>query len=405
LALELGADYIEPDLVGTKDGRLVVMHSIDLNITTDVAEVFPDRVTTLPNNDTGYFAHEFTLDEIQRLKVRQRLPTARTQLYDGIFGIPTFQQALDLLDDWNSNVLPLLTQEPALERAGVYVELKDPELYQQVTNKNMVDLFLNELQQSKHATYLQQDPVCDELKFDQYVPPPLVVQCFSAPTLEQIHKRWQYNTSVTSVLLYSASSCFQPDFWFEVGQSREYIKGIGVEKSCLLEQEEGYHREFMTKAEEYNMAVHVWVERRELSELSSPSSKFHNLQQELKYLYCNVGIHGVFTENVATAVLVGQVGCDKNTTEEIEQGPTAAPTTTTTTTANSSTASGGNSKNPTALCYASENEKAMYVGVASAVMGLFVGCIVTLCTSNSRLCRKRGHRQLVVPTHDELEMI
>mmetsp|Transcript_12149 Transcript_12149/g.26589 ORF Transcript_12149/g.26589 Transcript_12149/m.26589 type:complete len:178 (-) Transcript_12149:1735-2268(-) len=43
LALELGADYIEPDLVPTSDGVLVACHSIDLNITTNVAEVFPDR--------------------------------------------------------------------------------------------------------------------------------------------------------------------------------------------------------------------------------------------------------------------------------------------------------------------------------------------------------------------------
>jgi glycerophosphoryl diester phosphodiesterase len=236
LALELGADYIEPDLVGTKDGHLVVVHSIDLNITTNVAEVFPNRITTLPTtNATGYYAHHFTLNEIRQLKVKQSLPAARSQLYDDMFGIPTFQETLQLLEEWNEQVLPLLTDEPTLQRAGLYVELKDPDIYQQMTNRSMVDIFINELQTSEHAKFLQEDSVCDSLKFNQYVPPPMVVQCFSAPTLEEIHKQWNFTTLVTSVLLiHGGPTCFQDDFWFHVGESREYIKGIGVEKKCLL---------------------------------------------------------------------------------------------------------------------------------------------------------------------------
>ena len=399
LALELGADYIEPDLVGTKDGHLVVVHSIDLNITTNVAEVFPNRITTLPTtNTTGYYAHDFTLSEIRQLRVKQSLPTARTQLYDDMFGIPTFQETLELLEEWNEQILPLLTDEPTLQRAGLYVELKDPDIYQQMTNTSMVDIFMKELQTSKHAKFLQTDSVCESLKFNQYVPPPMVVQCFSAPTLEQLAKQWNYTTSLTSVLLiHGGPTCLENDFWFHVGESRDYIKGIGVEKKCLLSSDEkgggNFYQEFMTKAEEYELAVHVWVERRELTSLAYyPNTMFHNLQQELVYLYCTVGIHGVFVENVADAVRVGQVGCHTNDT-----------TTTTTTTGPVHTTNG----NPTTtLCYTSDDEQAMYVGVAAGIMGILLGCIATLCISNSRFCRKRRAHQLVVPTQDpELEMV
>lgn len=405
LALELGADYIEPDLVGTKDGHLVVVHSINLNITTNVAEVFPDRYTTLQSYDeTGYYSHEFTLQEIQQLKVKQRMPPPRSADYDGLFGVPSFQETLALLHEWNQDILPLLTEEPSLERAGVYAELKDPEIYQEETNRSMVDVFFNELKKAADKMpFLDGDVVCDSLKYDQYVVPPLVVQSFDAPALKEVHEQWTYNSSLPLVLLAPASKCFKEDFWFHTGESRDFIHGIGVDKKCLLTKE---YREFMNKAEELELPVHAWVERKELSEVSDD---FQNMQQELKHLYCNVGVHGVFAENVADAVLVGQVGCDKNTTEEEEaQPPTMAPTTLTTNSSQDANgAAGGDTSNPGSLCYASDDEQAMYVGIAAGIMGIFIGVVFTLCISNSRCCRKRRLRrhQMVVPQHDDGEMI
>lgn len=400
LALELGADYIEPDLVGTRDGRLVVVHSFNLNITTNVAEVFPERHSTLENGDTGYFSHEFDLNEIKQLKVKQRMPDARSTTFDDMFDVPSFQDTLKLLHEWNHDVLPLLTRDPQLERAGVYAELKDPELYQQMTNKSMVDVFLNELElASQHLPFLQNDTVCDSLKYDEYVVPPLVVQSFDATALEQVHAKWPYNTTLPLVLLTHPSDCFLEDFWFHTGETREYLAAIGVDKQCLLDEK---YREFMNKAEEYELAVHAWVERRELSELGDG---FDNLQQELRHLFCDVGVDGVFAENVADAVLVAQVGCDKNTTEEEEpQPPTEAPTGAKNGTQEANTSTGNN---PNSLCYASDDEQELYIGVAAGIMGIFVGVILTLCISNSRCCRKRRQRrhQLVVPQHDDGEVI
>ena len=159
----------------------------------------------------------------------------------------------------------------------------------------------------------------------------------------------------------------------------------------------------MDKAEEYELAVHAWVERRELSELGEG---FDDIQQELHHLYCDVGVHGVFSENVADAVLVAQVGCDTNTTQD---EPTVAPTTdasgNTPNDANNSAAA--STSNPNSLCYESVDEQAMYIGFAAGVMGIFIGSIVTLCISNSRCCKRRRQRRhrMVVPHHDDGEMI
>jgi glycerophosphoryl diester phosphodiesterase len=87
LALELDTDYIEPDLVATKDNELIAIHSMDMEITTDVAEKFPDRKTFSKYlNQTGYWSYEFTLEEVKTLRVHQRLPTARSTAFDGKHG-------------------------------------------------------------------------------------------------------------------------------------------------------------------------------------------------------------------------------------------------------------------------------------------------------------------------------
>ncbi len=77
LAIEQGADFIEPDLVITKDGVLIVRHENELSDTTDVAEKFPDRKTIKIFGERqveGWFSEDFTLDEIKLLRAKERVP-------------------------------------------------------------------------------------------------------------------------------------------------------------------------------------------------------------------------------------------------------------------------------------------------------------------------------------------
>jgi glycerophosphoryl diester phosphodiesterase len=118
LAIEMGSDYIEPDLVSTKDGVLVARHEPDITGTTDVAShpEFANRKTTKTIDGekiTGWFTDDFTLAELKTLRAVERLPDLRpaNTAFDGLFQIPTFQEVIDLAKQ---------------EHVGIYPETKHP---------------------------------------------------------------------------------------------------------------------------------------------------------------------------------------------------------------------------------------------------------------------------------------
>ncbi len=103
LAVAMGADYIEPDLVLTKDGVLVDRHEPEISGTTDVADhpEFAARRTTKMLDGvstTGWFTEDFTLAELKTLRAKERLPQIRQEntLYDGRYEVPTFAEVLAL---------------------------------------------------------------------------------------------------------------------------------------------------------------------------------------------------------------------------------------------------------------------------------------------------------------------
>jgi glycerophosphoryl diester phosphodiesterase len=98
LAIEMGADVIEPDVVITKDGVLVARHENEIGGTTDVAEKFPARRTTKEIDGQkidGWFTEDFTLAEVKTLRARERLPF-RSHEYDGKFLVPTLEEVIAL---------------------------------------------------------------------------------------------------------------------------------------------------------------------------------------------------------------------------------------------------------------------------------------------------------------------
>jgi glycerophosphoryl diester phosphodiesterase len=121
LAIKLGADYIEPDLVATKDGHLIARHEPNITSTTDVRShpEFANRETTKVVDgvaETGFFASDFTLAEIKTLRAVQPLGE-RPQQFNGRFKIPTFSEVIALAKR-KSRQLD--------RRIGVYPETKHP---------------------------------------------------------------------------------------------------------------------------------------------------------------------------------------------------------------------------------------------------------------------------------------
>ncbi len=129
LAARMGADFIEPDLVSTKDHVLVVRHENDITETTNVADhpEFAARKTTKVvdgTSHTGWFTEDFTLAEIKTLRAKERLPEIRQHntLYDGLFEIPTFDEVLALRARLSHDLHRTI---------GVYPETKHPTYFQQ----------------------------------------------------------------------------------------------------------------------------------------------------------------------------------------------------------------------------------------------------------------------------------
>jgi glycerophosphoryl diester phosphodiesterase len=124
LGARMGADYIEPDLVSTKDHVLVARHENDITGTTDVAShpEFANRKQTKVIDGatiTGWFTEDFTLAELRTLRAIERLPDLRptNTAFNGLYQVPTFQEVIDLAKR---------------EGVGIYPETKHPTYFDSV---------------------------------------------------------------------------------------------------------------------------------------------------------------------------------------------------------------------------------------------------------------------------------
>lgn len=169
-AIDQGADYIEPDLVVTKDGVLVSRHENEISGTTDVAtrEEFADRRRSKTIDGrliSGYFAEDFTLAELRTLRAKERLPGLRRANadFDGLYQVPTLGEVVALVR----------AKEKALgRRIGLYPELKHPDFLLQEEGIDLVDLLLAEL---KELGITPADPI--------------FIQCFEVGPLQRLNQR------------------------------------------------------------------------------------------------------------------------------------------------------------------------------------------------------------------------
>jgi glycerophosphoryl diester phosphodiesterase len=130
IAIQMGADYIEPDLVMTRDGVLVARHENDISGTTDVAgrPEFAGRKATKTIDGaalTGWFTEDFTLAELKTLRATERIPQLRpgNARFDGKFEVPSFEEVLALLKAANDG------RGPRARPVGIYPETKHPSYF------------------------------------------------------------------------------------------------------------------------------------------------------------------------------------------------------------------------------------------------------------------------------------
>jgi glycerophosphoryl diester phosphodiesterase len=172
LAIELGADFIEPDLVSTKDGVLIARHEVNIKETTDVADrpEFADRFTTKTIDgvaETGWFADDFTLAEIKTLKAKERL-AFRDQSFNGQFEVPTLQEIIDLVKQ---------TEADTGRKIGIYPETKHPTYHASVglsLEQPLVDLLKQNNFTDPSRVFIQSFEVGNLKKLNQMIDVPLV---------------------------------------------------------------------------------------------------------------------------------------------------------------------------------------------------------------------------------------
>jgi glycerophosphoryl diester phosphodiesterase len=274
LAIDEGADYIEPDLVMTRDGVLIARHENEIGGTTDV-ERHPQfasrRRTQVIDGEsmTGWFTEDFTLSEIKTLRARERLPELRPQncRFDGQYTIPTFDEILQLVLQAN--------QAGGVNRpVGVYPETKHPAHFA--------------------AIGLPQElAVLDALRRYDYAKAgsPVFIQSFDPRNLRQLRRMTQL--PLVQLLEHELG---------DLPQVAEYANAIGIAKSLAT-------AEGVRAAKQAGLGVHVWTFRAENEFLpqdlkSGTDAAAHgDLEGEIRR-FLDRGIDGFFADFPAVGVKV-----------------------------------------------------------------------------------------------------
>jgi glycerophosphoryl diester phosphodiesterase len=274
LAIEEGADYIEPDLVMTRDGVLIARHENEIGGTTDVAqhaEFASRRRTQIIDGEsmTGWFTEDFSLSEIKRLRARERLPELRPQNlpYDGQFSVPTFDEIMQLVTSANSGAGENRT-------IGVYPETKHPAHFARIG----LPLELSLLDTLRRFGYADSGS-------------PVFIQSFDPRNLRQLRDM----TKLPLVQLLE----------HELGDLREIARHsdvIGIAKALATP-------EAIRAAHAANLRVHVWTFRAENEflpedlKVGTAPGAHGNLEGEIRR-YLDRGIDGFFVDFPAVGVRV-----------------------------------------------------------------------------------------------------
>ena len=296
LAIEKGADFIEPDLVLTKDGVLVARHENEISGTTDVAShlEFAGRKATKVidgQSVTGWFTEDFTLAELRTLRARERLPELRTSntAYDGQYLIPTFDEILELAE---------AAGKARGRPVGVYPETKHPSYFAAIGLPHEGPLLAA---LARHGLTEATSPV--------------FIQSFEVGNLQALRQK----TKVRLIQLIEANGhpADQPDLPTSQMISPEglaaiarYADGIGPDKSLVIPRDAAGKlatpTALVSLAHGVGLKVHPWTFRAEnyflpstMQQGADPRGK-GDLAAEIR-AFVAAGVDGLFSDNSAEA--------------------------------------------------------------------------------------------------------
>ena len=253
LAHGMGADFIEPDLVLTRDGQLICLHDIYLQATTNVEQIFPDRA----RDDGRWYAADFTLDEIRRLQADERLD-GRFPKGASRFAVPAFTEMIELVQGLN---------ERTGRAVGIYPELKAPAWHRQ-EGLPMEEALLQVL---GRYGYLEDGA-------------PVFVQSFEEQSLRRLR---ELGSELPQVFLMAEVDQYRPFLSARgIAGITGFATGIGPAKTMLERQPE-----LIGWAHDAGLLVHPYTFRAD-----QVPDRDDSHEAELRRYLFDLGVDGVFTD-------------------------------------------------------------------------------------------------------------
>lgn len=296
MAYAMGADYIEQDLVITKDDRLVVLHDRYLDRVTNVAELYSGR----NRKDGRYYVIDFTLEEIRRLEMTEGFKVkggkqvaiypARFPLWKSSFRVHTFEEEIELIQGLNQSTG---------NNIGIYPEIKSPS-FSRHEGKDISRAVLKVL---KDYGYTAKD--------DR-----VYLQCFDSSELERISKELLPGVGMDLKLIQlipypgwkTSRECYNPkdgtlgtcdNAWMlkpgAMERIAKYADGIGPELGMIVEKKSTKEHLIVTDmvkdAHAAGLEVHPYTFR-----VEKVPAYAANLEEMLDIFFNQVGIDGAFTD-------------------------------------------------------------------------------------------------------------
>jgi glycerophosphoryl diester phosphodiesterase len=288
MAYAMGADFLEQDLVMTKDDHLVVLHDHYLDRVTDVASQFPHR----KRDDGRYYALDFTLAEIKSLKMTegfkiengkiiQNFPR-RFPIWKSSFQVNTFEEELEFIQGLNKS---------SGKNIGIYPEIKSP-AFHRAEGKDISRRVLETLKRYGYTA-----------KTDN-----IYLQCFNPLELRRIKKDLfpEFNVELKTIQLLPEEiygQPLQPERYLRdrladtMKEISEYADGIGPDKSMIVKKDSAAGNLEITsltnEAHKAGLEVHPYTFRLDEDELPPYAESFEDL---LDIFYCKIGVDAVFTD-------------------------------------------------------------------------------------------------------------
>ncbi|WP_333833798.1 phytase [Rubrimonas sp.] len=331
-AIADGADFIEPDLVSTKDGVLIARHEpwlatvqTDANgeivrdatgapvvtfASTDVATKpeFADRLASKQigfSTVTGWFAEDFTLAEIKTLRAVEDQPDLRpnSALYDGLFEIPTLDEVIDLVQ---------AHEDATGEKIGLYPETKEPTYFDAIglsLEEKLIDTLVAQDFTDPDRVFIQSFEIANLLDLQETVMPaagldlPLVQLMFnfpSFPTFDLFLAQQAGDLSAYASIPFITETTVSGDLYTPEGfaaLAAAYAEGVGPAFSLIVKAD-GTETSFVADAHEAGLLVHAYTHRDEGIVPGADGAPLDGAEAYARLL--GTGIDGLFTDHPAT---------------------------------------------------------------------------------------------------------